>query len=120
MFSDRVEAGRLLTERLGHLEPDIHGGDLMSRESSRRDPLLEHAEEEAEGTEVLDRSHCAAFLELEREEAQGVEVFEDPDVTLPASALKEGSPGHETLTGDAVGLGREDDEDREDQEEESW
>jgi hypothetical protein len=40
-------------------------------------------------------------------------VFEDPDATLPASALKEGSPGHEILTGDAVGLGREDDEDRE-------
>jgi hypothetical protein len=46
-------------------------------------------------------------------------VFEDPDATLPASALKEGSPGHETLTGNAVGLGREEDEDREDQSEES-
>jgi hypothetical protein len=92
----------------------------VSRESSGRDPFLEHAEEEAEGTELVEPRRHGASLEQEREEAQGVEVFEDPDATLPASALKEGSPGHETLTGDAVGLGREDDEDREDQEEESW
>lgn len=92
----------------------------MSRESSVRDPFLEHAEEEAEGTELLKPLHHGAFLEQEREEAQGVEVFKDPDATLPASALKEGSPGHEILTGDAVGLGREDDEEREDQSEESW
>lgn len=92
----------------------------MSKESSGRDPFLEHAEEEAEGTELVEPLHHGASLEQEREEAQGVEVFEDPDATLPASALKEGSPGHETLTGDAVGLGTEDDEDREDQEEESW
>jgi hypothetical protein len=92
----------------------------VSRESSGRDPFLEHAEEEAAGTELVEPRRHGASLEQEREEAQGVEVFEDPDATLPASALKEGSPGHETLTGDAVGLGREDDEDREDQEEESW
>lgn len=92
----------------------------MSRESSGRDPFLEHAEEEAEGTELVEPHRHGSRLEQEREEAQDVEVFEDPHATLPASALKEGSPGHETLTGDAVGLGREDDEDREDLEEESW
>jgi len=92
----------------------------MSKELLGRDPFLEHAEEEAEGTELLETLHQGAFLEQERDEAQGVEVFDDPDPTLPASALKEGSPGHELLTGDAVGLGREDDEDREDQTEESW
>jgi hypothetical protein len=90
----------------------------MSRESSGRDPLLEHAEEEAEGIELVEPPHRGPFLEREREEAQGVEVFEDPDATLSAIALKEGSPGHEILTGDAVGLGRGDDEDREGQSEE--
>lgn len=92
----------------------------MSGKSSSRDPLLEHAEEEAEGTELVEPRRHGAFLEQEREEAQGVEVFEDPDATLPASALKEGSPGHEILSADAVGAGREEDEDREDQSEESW
>jgi len=90
----------------------------MSKESSGRDPLLEHAEEEAEGTELLEPLRHGAFLEQEREEAQGVEVFEDPDATLPAIVLKEGSPGHETLTGD--GVGEDDDQDREDLSDESW
>jgi hypothetical protein len=40
---------------------------------------------------------------VEREEAQGVEVFSDPDATLPAGALQEGTPGRETLTGDNFG-----------------
>lgn len=84
----------------------------MGRGSSGRDPFLEHAEEEAEGTELVEHLHHGAFLEQEREEAQGVEVFEDPDATLPASALEEGSPGHECLTGDGVGLGREEEEDQ--------
>ncbi len=53
-------------------------------------------------------------LEKEREEAQGVEVFEDPDATIPGSALKEGDPGDETFTGNSVGLGREDDDRMED------
>jgi hypothetical protein len=92
----------------------------MSKESSGRDPFLEHAEEEAEGTEVVEPRRHGGSLEQEREAAQGVEVFEDPDVTLPASALKEGSPGHETQTGKGVGLEREEDEEREDQSEESW
>lgn len=82
-----------------------------------RDPSLEHAREEAEGTELLESPEHEALLEREREDAQGVEVFEDPDATLPASALKEGSPGHETLSGNSLGLGREEDEDREDQSE---
>lgn len=86
-----------------------------------RDPSLEHAREGAEGTELLESPDGDALLEKEREEAQGVEVFEDPDTIIPRTALKEGAPGHETLTGDSVGLGREDDENRaEAEEEESW
>lgn len=92
----------------------------MSKEQLGRDPFLEHAEEEAEGTELVEPRHHGGLREQEREEAQGVEVFEDPDATRSASALKEGSPGHETLTGNAVGLGREDEEDRETEPEESW
>lgn len=92
----------------------------MSRESSGRDPFLEHAEEESEGTELVEPRRHGAFLEQEREEAQVSKCSRIPDVTLPASAFKEGSPGHETLTANAVGLRREDDEDREDQSEESW
>lgn len=94
-------------------------GCFMRRKSSGRDPLLEHAEEEAEGIEPLEL-RPGPFLEQEREEAQGIEVFEDPDATLSASVLKEGSPGHEILTGDAVGLGREDDHEQEDRSPEAW
>jgi hypothetical protein len=90
---------------------------VVSRKSSGRDPVPDRGEEEAEGAELSESLHLGALQEKEREEAQGVEVFEDPDATLPASALREGSPGYEILTGDAVGLGREDDEDREDQSE---
>jgi hypothetical protein len=50
-----------------------------------------------------------AFLEQEGEAARRVEVFEDADATLPGSVVKEGAPGHETFTGDAVGPGGEDD-----------
>lgn len=91
----------------------------MSKRNDR-DPAIEHAREEAEGIELLESPERGAFLEKEREEAQGVEVFEDPDATLPASALREGSPGHEILSGNSVGLGREDEEDRNDQSEEVW
>ena len=91
----------------------------MSR-NDKRDPSLEHAREEAEGTELLEGSDRDALLEKEREEAQGVEVFDDPDARIPRTALKEGAPGHETLTGNSVGLGPEDDEDRAEAEEETW
>lgn len=87
---------------------------------TERDPLLEHAQEEAEGTEILEASEHGASLEREREEAQGVEVFEDPDATLPGDVLEEGSPGHEALTGNGVGLGREDEPRRDEEPEESW
>lgn len=90
----------------------------MTRKAER-DPLLEHAREEAEGTELLESPDRDALLEREREEAQGVEVFEDPDATLPGAAIKEGAPGHEFLSAESVGLGREDDEFRADDEEEN-
>jgi hypothetical protein len=54
--------------------------------------------------ELTEYSHGRRPLEVEREQSQGVEVFEDPDATLPAGSLIDGSPGHEGLTGDAVGL----------------
>jgi hypothetical protein len=57
-----------------------------------------------------------ASLEQKREAAQGTEVFEDPDAILPVTVLKEGSPGHESLTGDGAGLGRGEAEDREEHE----
>lgn len=77
--------------------------------NTERDPFLEHAREDAEGTELLESPDRHALLEKEREEAQGVEIFEDPDATIPGSALKEGAPGEETYTADSVGQGREDD-----------
>jgi hypothetical protein len=40
-------------------------------------------------------------LEKEREEAQGVEVFEDPDDTIPRTRLVEGSPGQESLSAES-------------------
>jgi hypothetical protein len=93
--------------------------DFM-KDATERDPFLEHAREEAEGTELSERPMRDGSLEKEREEAQGIEVFADPDATLSATVLREGSPGHEILTGDNVGLGRDDEEDRADQPEEDW
>ncbi len=90
------------------------------RKSKNREPFLERAGEEAEDTELLERVESDVSLEHEREEAQGIEVFEDPGATLPAAVLKEGSPGHESLTGNSVGLGRDADEDRGEEPEESW
>lgn len=81
----------------------------MTRKTER-DPLIQHAKEGAEGTELLESPDREALLEREREAAQGVEVFEDPDATLPGTAIKEGSPGEEFLSADSAGLGREDDE----------
>lgn len=46
-------------------------------------------------------------LVVEREEAEGVELFADPDAVVPATALKEGSPGDETLQGDGASLDEE-------------
>lgn len=58
-------------------------------------------------------------LVVEREEAEGVELFADPDAVVPATALKEGSPGDETLEGDGTGL-VPDEEDRQEVVEESF
>ncbi len=80
---------------------------------SDRDLFLEQAREDAEGNEILERPERGPSLEVEREEAQGVEVFENPDATIPAGPLKEGHAGEETLTGEGLGLGREDGDDRE-------
>jgi hypothetical protein len=83
----------------------------------KRDPFLEQAREDAEGSEVIDSPESGADLERQREDAEGVEVFEDPDATLPARAAKEGPTGEEIMTGDSVGLSREDEEGREEQSE---
>ena len=69
-----------------------------------RDPFLQRAREEADGTGLQEVPQGGSSLEVECEEAQGVEVFADPDATLEPSVLKEGSPGHETLTSDGLDL----------------
>lgn len=56
-------------------------------------------------------------MEIEREEAEGVEIFADPYTLVSRLILKEGSPGHETLTGDGLTIGREQEEDERSQEE---
>jgi hypothetical protein len=78
------------------------------------DPLLERAREEAQGTELYE-DPLGRSLQVEREQAQGVDVFADPDAIVPAKALTEGSPGHESLTGDQVESRRDEEE-----EEEEW
>jgi hypothetical protein len=88
-------------------------GRCTLSQSEGRDPALDHAKEEAEGTELLESPDRDLLLEREREEAQGVEVFEDPDATIPGPALKEGFPGHESLAADAVGLERDEEDTRE-------
>lgn len=84
---------------------------------AERDPLIELAREEAEGTELLESPDRDALLERVREQAQGVEVFEDPDATLPGAAVRQGVPGEEYLSGEATGLVEEDEGSRADQEE---
>lgn len=91
----------------------------MKKERDERDPFLEHAREEAQGTELQMDPSQDTGLEQAREEAQGVEVYEDPDATLPAGALKEGSPGHESYTEDALGR-RADEEEEEMADETEW
>jgi pimeloyl-ACP methyl ester carboxylesterase len=75
------------------------------------DPLLERAREEAQGPELYE-DPLGRSLQVEQEQAQGVDVFTDPDATVPAKALTEGSPGHESLTGDQVESRRDEEEER--------
>ncbi len=72
-----------------------------------RDPTLEAAREEAEGVELYEDPFGDEAVLSEHESAQGVEVFVNPDAVIPATALVEGSPGHETLAGDKAGLGED-------------
>jgi hypothetical protein len=102
------EVAELLNKAAEHRAAAVPG----HRKPPQRDPLLEHAAEEAEGIEFFAHPGHDAFLTAAREEAQGIEVFSDPDATLPASALRAGDPGHESLTGDDLGLGPESEEDR--------
>jgi predicted alpha/beta-hydrolase family hydrolase len=94
---------------LQHFTPK---GSNPGQKSSEPDPLLEKAGEEAEGTDLYEDAYRTETLRAAREEAQGVEVFEEPDAEIPVAALKEGSPGHETLTGDALGRGRDGEDER--------
>jgi len=73
----------------------------MTAESDR-DRSLEEAREEAEDAELRDESSLSLYRE--REEAEGVEVFESAEQALSGAALREGEPGHETLTGEGLGL----------------
>ena len=91
-------------------------GDQNLKCPPARDPFLETAREAAEGTDLQEDPYGGSSLEVEREEAQGIDVFADPDSTLERAALIEGSPGHETLTGDGVGLVRNGEEHRENEE----
>jgi hypothetical protein len=91
-------------------------GDQSMKRPTARDPFLESAREAAEGTELQEDPYGGSSLEVEREEAQGIEVFADPDSTRERTVLVEGSPGHETLTGDGVGLVKNGEEHRETEE----
>lgn len=77
-------------------------------ETMERDPALQRAREEAEGTDLLERPERGSPIERQREHAEGVTVYADPDAVIPACSLTEGPPGEEHLTGNAIGLGRDD------------
>lgn len=69
---------------------------------------LERAREDAEGVEQpLEPRDHDGLLALEREEAEGIDVFENPDASLPVESLREGAPDHEVFTADGVGLARD-------------
>lgn len=97
---------------LDHLAAPSTPPHELSPGPTERDPYLERAREEAEGIEVYEDPSHRGFLDVAREEAQGVELFSDPDAMLPVQALREGSPGSESLTGDNLGLGRDGEEER--------
>ncbi len=69
--------------------------------------FLERSGEDAGDVEPDENPLVDEALLAEREQANGVELFEDPDAVIPAGALQEGSPGHETFVGDHAGLGRD-------------
>lgn len=74
----------------------------MMTGKSDEDRFLEEAREEAEDAEIRDES--SQRLYREREEAEGVELFESAEAALPRSALRDGEPGREGLSGDELGL----------------
>lgn len=66
---------------------------------TNHDPTLDRAMDDAADVEVFEDTTAAAGSILRKaEDAQGVETFIDPDSTLPADLITEGSPGEETLT----------------------
>jgi hypothetical protein len=85
-----------------------------------RDREVEAAREEANGVELFEDAFDDEATVAAREEAQGVAVFDDPDAVIPASALREGAPGHETLTAEQAGFGRDVSEPEEGPEEEPY
>lgn len=90
----------------------MHGKTAdRDRKLSNPDPRLDRAREEAEGTEFFGDPFADMALEIEREEAEGVEIFADPYNVVLRLTLKEGSPGHETLTGEELTIGWEQEED---------
>lgn len=88
--------------RLEHLSSRISGADGLG--SGRvSDPYLARASEDAEGTTAYRDAYADDATIVQREEAEGVELFEDPDHVVSTLAVREGSPGHETLVGDDIG-----------------
>ena len=66
---------------------------------TNHDPTLDWAADGAADDEARETTTAAAGSILrEAEDAQGVETFIDPDSTLPAELITEGSPGEESLT----------------------
>lgn len=91
-----------------HFEPAAGQRGGTDRNDAKWDPALGHAREQAQGSELYEDPLRYRSRMVEQEAAQGVEVFADPDAVVPATALVEGSPGHETLTGNQAGLESDD------------
>lgn len=93
---------------LDHLVPARHkSADEGTSDPGWRDSTLEAAREGADGMELYEDPFGDEVVLAEQEAAQGVEVFVNPDDAVPATALVEGSPGHETLVGEQAGIGVE-------------
>jgi putative phosphoribosyl transferase len=93
---------------LGHFASARHWpADKGGSDPPWRDPFLEAAREAADGVELFEDPFGDEAVLSEQESAQGVEVFVNPDAVIPATALVEGSPGHEMFAGDKAGLGED-------------
>jgi hypothetical protein len=70
----------------------------MRQSTSDPDRSLESDIHDVEDSDT--QREASRALATQREAAQGVDIFQNPDASIPLTELTEGPPGEETLVGD--------------------